>query len=115
MSKYLAQRIGTMITLPEDAWPTLGELTGDIQLVAELVGIGNALLLAQIFDGTPIRLYGYKNMVRRWRDQCIRRDYDTGNYTYIELARKYSLCDRQVSYILGRVDDRQLNLFGENR
>ena len=31
----------------------------------------------------------------------------------IELACKYNLSDRQISNIIGRADDRQLNLFGE--
>ena len=93
-----------MIALPEEAWPKLDELTGDMRQVAELVGIGNALILAQAFDGTSINLYGWKSMVRKWRDRCIRSDYDTGKWTVITLARKYHLSDRQVSNILGRPD-----------
>lgn len=114
MDPHMRRRMDEMIRLPEDAWPELSELTGDLRLVAELIGIGNALLLAQAFDGTPIRLYGIRSWIRRHRDRSIRRDYDAGSCTVIELARKHHLSDRQVSNILGRPDGRQLNLFGES-
>ena len=113
MDTALQQRVAESVNLPEEAWPRIEELHGDLQAVAELIGIGPALLLAQVFDGTPIRLYGARQWMRRHRDQCIRADYDTGNYTMIDLARRYDLSDRQISNILGRPDDRQLNLFGE--
>ena len=112
-NRHLRQRMGDLVRLPEAAWPALSELSGDMLLVAELVGIERALLLAQVFDGTPIRLYNMRTWIRRHRDRCIRADYDSGSYTVIELARKYHLSDRQISNILGRADDRQLNLFGE--
>ena len=112
MNSREQQRLAEMILLPEDSWPDLSELTGDLRLTAELIGVGNALLLAQFFEGTPVRLYGVKAWMRRRRDQHIRRDYDAGGYTVIDLARKYHLSDRQVSNILGRPDGRQLNLFG---
>lgn len=113
MDEPLKRRLAESVTLPREAWPRLEDLHGDLQAVAELIGIGPALLLAQVFDGTPIRLYGARQWMRRYRDQCIRADYDTGNYTMIDLARRYDLSDRQISNILGRPDDRQLNLFGE--
>ena len=100
-----------IIDLPPDAWPRIEDLSGDMRTVAELIGIGNALILAQRFDGTPVRIYGWKTWTRSWRDRCIRRDYDTGRYSGIELARKYGLQERQIWYILGKVDGRQLRLF----
>lgn len=113
MDEPLKRRVAESVTLPREAWPRLEDLHGDLQAVAELIGIGPALLLAQVFDGTPIRLYGARQWMRRHRDQCIRADYDTGHYTMIDLARRYDLSDRQISNILGRPDDRQLNLFGK--
>ena len=113
MDEPLKRRVAESVALPREAWPRLEDLHGDLQAVAELIGIGPALLLAQVFDGTPIRLYGARQWMRRHRDQCIRADYDTGNYTMIDLARRYDLSDRQISNILGRPDDRQLNLFGK--
>ena len=99
----LKRRVAEAVPLPREAWPELGELHGDLHTVAELIGIGPALLLAQVFDGSPIRLYGLRELTRRHRDRCIRADYDTGRFSVIELARRYGLSDRQVSNILGRV------------
>jgi len=79
--------------------------------VAELIGIGNTLKLAQCFDGTSVRIYGWKTWRRNWRDRCLRRDYDTGKYSGVELARKYGLQERQIWNILGRADEQQLQLF----
>ena len=100
----LRRRVDESVPLPKEAWPRLDELHGDLQAVAELVGIGPALLLAQVFDGSPIRLYGIRQWMRRYRDRCIRADYDTGRFTVIELGRRYDLSDRQISNILSRLD-----------
>ena len=100
----LRRRVAESLPLPREAWPRLDELHGDLQAVAELVGIGPALLLAQVFDGSPIRLYGIRQWMRRYRDRCIRADYDTGRFTVIELGRRYDLSDRQISNILSRLD-----------
>jgi Mor family transcriptional regulator len=100
-----------LFELPPDAWPQLEDLNGDMRTIAELIGIDNALKLAQRFDGTPVRIYGWKTWSRSWRDRCIRRDYDTGRYSGIELARKYGLQERQIWNILGKEDGRQLRLF----
>lgn len=104
MDAALKQRVAETVPLPKEAWPRLDELHGDLQAVAELVGIGPALLLAQVFDGSPIRLYGIRQWMRRYRDRCIRADYDTGRFTVIELGRRYDLSDRQISNILSRLD-----------
>jgi len=34
----------------------------------------------------------------------MRRDYDRGNITVVELARKYHMTDRQAYNILGKAD-----------
>lgn len=100
----LRRRVAESVPLPKEAWPGFEELHGDLQEVAGLIGIGPALLLAQVFDGSPIRLYGIRQWARRHRDRCIRADYDTGRFTVIELGRRYALSDRQISNILGRPD-----------
>jgi len=105
-----------IIELPDDALPAIEELDGDMRLVAETIGVRLALRLAQVFHGTSINLYKWKKWTRRHRDKCIRRDYDTGRYTGVELARKYFIGQRQVWNILGRAEapvkeDRQLRMF----
>ena len=101
-----------MIELPADALPAIDELTGDLRLVALVVGVENALKLGQMFKGVPIRLWNTEKFIRRYRDNCIRRDSETMSGR--ELALKYTLTERQVWNILGttdRGDERQMSLF----
>ncbi|MFZ5760965.1 MAG: Mor transcription activator family protein [Thermodesulfobacteriota bacterium] len=104
-----------IIDLPEDALPAMEELSGDLRLVAEEVGVRQAIRLAQKFNGTMIRLYNVNKWLRRHRDRCIRRDYDAGA-TGIELARKYGLSDRRIWDILAATEPppsgKQLKLWG---
>lgn len=93
---------GDIVELPEDALPGLEHLSGDLRQLAEIpeVGVALALHIAQIFGGTPIRIYGVGKWLRRHRDRCIRRDYDHG-VSAVELARKYKLSERHIWNILG--------------
>ena len=102
---------GNIIFLPDDALPDIEELTGDLRLLAELIGVEKALLVGQFFHGTPIRIWGVQKFVRRYRDRCIRRDSES--MTNVALARKYKLTDRQIINITGKPepDERQLSLW----
>ena len=101
-----------IIILPEEALPDKEELTGDLRLLADVVGVAKALEIGQMFCGTPIRCYNVKRYLRRWRDRQIRKEYDNG-MSAIALARKYQLTDRQIWNILGspEPDERQIGLF----
>lgn len=99
--------------MPDDVLPAITDLTGDLYILAEMVGVRKALEISERFDSTPIRLYGHKKWLRRWRDQCMREEYDQGNITVVELARRHNMGERQTFNILGKepVDDRQLSLW----
>lgn len=103
-----------IVELPDDALPGLDNLNGDLRMLAEVPGVGVAMALriAQIFGGTPIRIYGVGKWLRRHRDRCIRRDYDNG-ISAVELGRKYKLGERQIWNILGtsEPDERQGRLW----
>ena len=101
-----------IIDLPDDALPTIEELSGDLRLLAEIIDVRSALRVAQVIDGTPLRIYSGRSWVRRLRDNCMRREYDKG-VTVIALARKYSISERQVYNILGQagVDKRQMKMW----
>jgi hypothetical protein len=106
----------TPIELPDDALPALEDLDGDLRLLAEKIGdVRKALEIGQLIGSTPLRLTGVGKWLRRHRDRCMRREYDTGEITGEALARKYKLGDRQVWNILGSgdeaVDARQMGLF----
>lgn len=101
--------------LPDAALPSLEELTGDMRYLANLVGVRMALKISELFDCTPIRLYGHRRWILNYRDSKIRAEYDSGNISGVELARKYGLSDRQIWNIIGKEpgDDRQLRLFAD--
>lgn len=100
-------------SLPDDALPDIEELSGDLRLLAEIVGVRKALEIAEFFGGTPVQLYNFKKWILRHRDQQIRAEYDAGGITVIELARRHDLSERQTYNILGQEpgEDRQLRLF----
>jgi len=100
-----------IIRLPDDALPEIKELTGDLRLLAEIVGVAKALEVGQVFCSTPIRCYNVHKWLRRWRDRQIRQDSE--HLSGIELARKYRLSDRQIWNILGspEPDERQGKLW----
>ncbi len=101
--------------LPDDALPSLEELTGDLRLLAETIGdVRIALEVAQLIGSTPLRLTGVKKWRLRHRNRCMRKEYDRGNISGVDLARKYKVGDRQVWNILGsgEPDERQMGLFG---
>lgn len=107
MSRY------TVDKLPEDALPDIEELSGDLRLLAEVVGVRLALRISELFDGTPARLYGHDRWLRRLRDKEMRAEYDRGGISVVDLARKYGVSERHAYNILGMEpgEDRQLKLF----
>ena len=107
MSRY------TVDKLPEEALPDIEELSGDLRLLAEVVGVRLALRISELFGGTPVRLYGHDRYLRRLRDKEMRAEYDRGNISVVDLARKYGVSERHTYNILGMEpgEDRQLKLF----
>lgn len=101
-----------IIDLPEDALPEITELTGDLRLLADLIGVKLALLVAQAVGGTMLRIPKADRWIRRHRDKCMRRDFDN-DMSGTAVARKYKLGERQTWNILGspEPDERQLKLF----
>jgi Mor family transcriptional regulator len=103
----------TVDKLPEEALPDVTELSGDLQMLAEVVGVRLALQIAELFDGTPARLYGHRRWLVKWRDKQMRGEYDGGGISVVDLARKYGVSERHAYNILGQepVEERQLKLF----
>ena len=102
-----------VIELPDDALPAVEELRGDLRLLAEIVGVKLALRVAQVVDGTPLRIYGGRRWVRRFRDRSMRHECDVGGITVVDLARKYGVSERQAYNILGQAepDERQMRMW----
>lgn len=99
--------------LPDDAMPKIEELSGDLRILAELVGVRQALEISELFDSTPARLYSHDRWKRRWRDRQMRAEYDRGGISVVDLARKYNMSERQAYNILGMEpgEDKQMKLF----
>lgn len=89
--------------LPDEELPDIEELTGDLRMLADIVGVRAALRVSQAFNGTPIRLYGCKKWILRYRDRCIRRDADKG-MSGLDLGRKYGIGERRIWQILGQAE-----------
>lgn len=102
-----------IIDLPDEALPAIEELPGDLRLLAEIVGVRMALVVAQRIGGTHLRVPSLKPWVRRIRDRWMRRTYDQGGITVVELARRVRLGERQTYVILGQAepDERQRSLW----
>lgn len=86
--------------IPDDALPDVTELTGDTQIVAEIIGVRATLLLDEQFQSTSIRICGSRRWIINWRNKQMREDYDKGDIAYIDLARKYGVSERHVCNIL---------------
>jgi len=92
-------------------------LPGDLKDLAELVGVEAALLIAERYAGTYIKIPKCDGLRRDVRNKRIRADYDTGRYTLRSLALKYKLTDRQITNILSAVDEtpqQVLDLFSDH-
>lgn len=112
-----------LIHLPPEYHPDIEDLPGDLKRIAEAIeegipgeGVRLTLLLAQVFHGQPVYFRTIDNLIRRWRDDRMRAEYDAGGVTAKELATKLRLSLRQVENILGqpdarRMDEKQLKLF----
>jgi len=92
-----------IISLPEEDLPAIGELKGDLRLLAEIVGVAKALEVGQVFQDTPIKLWGVKKILRRHRDKDIRQGYDSG-LSAAKLARQHGLTERMIWHILGKAE-----------
>lgn len=103
-----------VIRLPADALPAVEELSGDLRLLAETIGVDLAMVVGQVFQDTPIRIYGVKTLLLRYRNRRIRAECDAGE-TAARLARRYGLSERQIWNILGTAepDERQMRMFND--
>lgn len=105
-----------LIHLPPEYHPPIDELPGDLRRIAEAIeagipgeGVRLTLLLAQVFHGQPVYFRTVDHLIRRWRDDRLRAEYDGGQTTAKELATKSRLSLRQVENILSQPDTRRVN------
>ncbi len=109
-----------IISIPEDYWPKIDALPGDLARIAEIIeehrpglGVDLTLFLAQAFRGQHIYLRNVDFLLRQIRNDSIRREYDHCAKVR-DLALKWKLSTRWVEDILNRPEkstDKQLSLF----
>lgn len=89
--------------IPEEFIPEVEDLTGDLRDVAQVIGVGLTLKLAQAFRGTSVYFRNIDHIIRKRRNMCIREAYDQGARVN-NLARDFKLSKRQIETILSRSD-----------
>lgn len=112
-----------IVEIPEEYRPKIEDLPGDLARIAEEIerslpghGVEKTLLLAQIFRGQPVYFRNIDSLIRRIRNDAIRKEYDRGGVTMLQLAGRFGLGLRQIKYILADtdntndVDERQMRL-----
>lgn len=83
----------------------INKLPGDLQEIAEIIGLENMMKLVEQFGGTYIKIPKCEGVIRQIRDNKIRELYDTDKYTIRDLALKFKLTDRRISDILSKIDE----------
>ncbi|WP_417913692.1 hypothetical protein [Candidatus Electronema sp. JM] len=100
--------------------PQVGELPGDLAMIAGLIeeispgqGVRITMMLADRLHGTKVLWHNLRGMYKQQRDAWMRQRYDAGDVTVRDLALVTGLGERQVSRVLGKVDEEgpQLRLF----
>lgn len=95
--------------LPEQYRPSVDELPGDMQLIAEVVeesfpgiGIPVVMVLARRFGGSPLYIRKLNGPLLRWRNEQIRAMYDNGGVSGRELAWYWQLSQSSIEKILAQ-------------
>lgn len=88
----------------------LEELTEPYKDLATIIGLKNAIKVAEKYQGTALYLPKLDPLLRKIRDDKIRSEFNGGNYK--ELAIKYNLTEVWVRQIVDeKIDSNQLTLF----
>lgn len=91
---------------------SIKSLPTEYQVVAELIGMENALRLAQHIGGGRIYYPKIESLLRDKRDERIRAEFTGCNHR--ELARKYALTETWIREIVQRKPpDVTAELFGD--
>lgn len=88
---------------------TVADLPEAYRVMAEIVGVVNALKLAHHLGGMSFYYCKPDGLYRARRDERIRKDFNGCNHK--ELARKYGLSEVQIRSILRGPGPEQLALF----
>ena len=86
---------------------------GTYRKIAESIGVGNLIKLAEIIGGNTFYLPKAETFTRPIRDQRIKDEFN--GFNHMELAVKYNVTDRWVRTICGEgFLDGQISFDGSN-
>jgi len=90
----------SLTEIPQELSIKAEDLSGDLQGIAEEIGIDNTVKLIRRFRGSLIYIGGLDRLIRKKRNREIRKAHDQGE-PVASLVRKYRLSNRQIWTILG--------------
>ncbi len=90
----------SLAEIPRELIPRAEDLPGDLQGIAEEIGVDNTVKLVRRFQGSLIYICGLDHLVRKKRNREIREAYGHGE-PVAALVGKYRLSNRQIRAILG--------------
>lgn len=87
------------------------ELTEPYKDLARIIGLKNTITIAEKYQGMALYLPKLDGLIRKIRDDKIRKEFNGGNYR--ELAIKYKLTEVWVRQIVDEkpTESNQLSLF----
>lgn len=79
----------------------LDDLSGDQQMLAEIIGIDKYLEVTKVFGGLTIYICKPGSAYKLTRNELIRKEFDGWNFR--ELALKYDLSERTIREIVAPI------------
>ena len=69
----------------------IDDFTGDMQDIAEQVGVENALKIVELFGGLEVHFPVLKSVTRKARERVVCKEYCEQHYSFNEIARRHGL------------------------
>lgn len=85
------------------------ELPDPYPQMAKLIGMDNAMALAEYYGGTYLYFRKVDEALRKARDKLIREEFN--GYNHKELARRFNLSETWVRAIVEEKENNQISLF----
>lgn len=88
---------------------TIDDIDEQYRNIAEVIGLKNFINLIKLLGGTSWYIPKIETVLKEARERKIKKEYN--GYNKKELALKYGISERTISYITKEEKDEQLKLF----
>lgn len=78
----------------------INDFTGDMQAIAEQVGVENALKIVELFGGLEVHFPLMKSVTRKARERLICKEYYEQHCGFSEIAKRHGLSGVWVRQII---------------